>query len=350
MKKKNFSYFLFFLLCATSIFSSCKEKAKDENNLTTCKVRIMTVGHASDENRKEYVGTVESQNSVDVSFLSAGTVESLNFSEGQKVAKGQLMATLNTVTLKSAHNATLATLKQAQDACNRLEKMYESQSLPEIKLIDAKTKLEEAKSAEIMTRKSLSDSYLYAPQSGVISKKYGEKGMNVSAGTPVYTIIDIRNVNIGIPVPEGEISKFRIGQMCSVNVSALNNQNFTGQIVEKGVTANPLSHTYSVKVKIDNLQNRLMPGMVVKAYFADNADNLDNRILIPIKYVQLDYPNQRFVWVVSKDNKAVRKNVTLGNLLGNDVEVIEGLTSGERIITDGYQNISPDSKVSIVNE
>lgn len=350
MKKKNILYFPFFLLCATSIFFSCKEKAKNENNLTTCKVRVMSVGHTIDRNRKEYVGTVESRNSVDVSFLSTGTVESLHFSEGQNVLKGQLMATLNTVTLKSAHNATLATLKQAKDACLRLEKMYQSQSLPEIKLIDAKTKLEEAKSAEIMARKSLSDSYLYAPQSGVISKKYGAKGMNVSIGSPIYTIIDIRNVNISIPVPEGEISKFSIGQVCNISVSALNNQNFNGRIIEKGVTANPLSHTYSVKVKIDNLQNRLMPGMVVKAYFDDNVNHLDNRILIPIKYVQLDYPNQRFVWTVSKDNEVVRKDVTLGNLLGNDVEVTEGLASGDKIITDGYQNISPDSKVLIVNE
>jgi len=330
---------------------SCSENVKNENVYATNKVRVIQIGSNTDEFRSEYIGTVESSNTVDVSFLTTGTIEKMNFSEGQKVSKGQLMATLNTTTLKSAHNTTLASMKQAKDAYNRMNEMYKSQSLPEIKLIDVRTKLEQAQSAEIMARKSLNDSYLYAPESGVISKKNYETGMNAVMGSPVYTIMNINSVDINVPIPESEISHFSRGQKCDIKVTALGNKGFSGQIIEKGVSANPISHTYNIKVRIANFDDALMPGMVVKAYFDSTAANTAaTKVIIPLKYVLLDYPDKRFVWIADKENKAQRKMVTLGTLLGNNVEIINGLKQGDKIITDGYQNISVGSKVTFVNQ
>lgn len=336
--------FLYFIIC------SCSEKEKDENVYRMNKVAVIQIQNNSIESKSEYIGTVQSSSTVDASFLTTGTVEKMNFAEGQSVTKGQLLATLNTTTLKSAHEAAVSTFTQAKDAYNRMNEMYKSQSLPEIKLIDVKTKLEQARSAEIMTKKSLEDSYLYAPESGVISQKNYENGMNVILGAPVYTIMNISNVDINVPIPEGEISDFKRGQFCDIKVTALGNKSFRGQIIEKGVSANPLSHTYAIKIRIANDDRALIPGMVVKAYFdSGSVSNGDNKISIPLKYVLLDYPDKRFVWIADKNDRTVRKWVTLGNLFGNNVEILSGLKPGDRIITDGYQNISSGSKVKIVH-
>lgn len=314
-------------------------------------MKIINIGKNAENVRNEYIGTVESSNTVDVSFLSTGTIEQLYFKEGQNVRKGQLMAKLNTTTLNSAYTASVSTLKQAQDAYNRMNEMYKNESLPEIKLIDVKTSLVQAQSTEIMAKKSLNDSYLYAPESGVISKKNYENGMNVVLGAPVYTIMNINNVDINVPIPEGEISNFERGQYCDINVTALGNKNFRGQIIEKGVSANPVSHTYNIKVRISNSNISLMPGMVVKAYFDGPSQNNQNatKIVVPLKYVLLDYPDKRFVWVVDSNNKAQRKEVELGQLLGNNVEILSGLQQGNKVVADGYQNISAGSKVSVIN-
>lgn len=202
-----------------------------------------------------------------------------------------------------------------------------------------------------MAKKSLNDSYLYAPESGVVSKKNYENGMNVVLGAPVYTIMNINNVDINVPIPEGEISNFERGQYCDISVTALGNKSFRGQIIEKGVSANPVSHTYNIKVRISNSNVSLMPGMVVKAYFDSSSQDNQNvaKIVVPLKYVLLDYPDKRFVWVVDSNNKAQRKEVRLGQLLGNNVEILSGLQQGDKVVADGYQNISSGSKVSVIN-
>lgn len=347
--KKNIAkYALVFFL--PIVINSCSDKDENESALEVSKVKIINVGKNTEDIRNEYIGTVESSNTVDVSFLTTGTIEQLYFREGQNVKKGQLMAKLNTTTLNSAYSASVSTLRQAQDAYSRMNEMYNKESLPEIKLIDVKTKLAQAQSAEIMAKKSLNDSYLYAPESGVISKKNYENGMNVVLGATVYTIMNINSVDINIPVPEGEVSNFDRGQYCDINVTALGNKSFRGQIIEKGVSANPISHTYDIKVRISNSNFSLMPGMVVKAYFDNpSQDNQsDAKIVVPLKYVLLDYPSKRFVWIVDKNNKAQRKEVVLGELLGNNVEIISGLHQGDKVVADGYQNISSGSVVSVI--
>ncbi|WP_312089737.1 efflux RND transporter periplasmic adaptor subunit [Chryseobacterium sp.] len=350
MKNKKSTLIYAVIFCLPFVISSCSDKHDNDRILEVSKVRIVTIGSRMDDAKNEYIGTVESSNTVDVSFLSTGTIEQLYFREGQNVQKGQLMAKLNTTTLKSAYDASASSLKQAQDAYSRLNQMYKSESLPEIKLIDVKTKLVQAQSAEIMAKKSLNDSYLYAPQSGVISKKNYENGMNVVLGAPVYTIMNINSVDINVPIPEGEISNFERGQSCNISVTALNNKSFRGQIIEKGVSANPISHTYNIKVRISNPNDSLMPGMVVKAYFDDYSRNNQSiaKMMVPLKNVLLDYPSKRFVWVVDKANKAQRKEVVLGQLVGNDVEITSGLQQGDKVITDGYQNISEGSQVSVI--
>lgn len=336
------------LSCLLLIFSCSPKDEQKETKAVS--VRVQTIQYDNNTLRQEYIGTVESSNVVEASFLTTGTIDRLNFSEGQKVVKGQLMATLNTATLKSAHDVATSSLKQAKDAYNRMNDMYKNQSLPEIQMIDVKTKLEQAQSAEIIAKKSLDDSYLYAPASGVISAKNYENGMNVILGSPVYTIMNINNVDISIPIPEGEISDFKRGQYCDIKVTALGNKSFRGQIIEKGVSANPISHTYTIKVRIANANDALMPGMVVKAHFDGGSNTTDTaKVSVPLKYVLLDYPDKRFVWIVDKENVAQQKSVTLGALTGNNVEILSGLQSGDKIITDGYQNISSGSKVSVTN-
>lgn len=335
--------------CVLLLFGSCRRNTKSETNLNHASVRVLTVGQDNSHTPTEYVGTVESSNTVNVSFLTGGTIERMLLSEGESVRKGQLMATVNTTSVQNSHNAALASLRQAEDAYKRMKEMYDNQSLPEIQFIDIKTKLEQAKASEATTRKLLSDASLYAPESGVISRKYVEPGTNAAPGTPVYTIMNIQEVNMMIPVPEGEISRFKTGQKCSIRVTALDNQHFEGEVIEKGISANPISHTYPVKISVRHSEGKLMPGMVAKVWIDNNTPNdAQQRISIPIKNVLLDYPDTRFVWIIDGNNKAQRRNVSLGSLTGNQVEITEGLSPGDRIVTDGYQFIGPDTSVEIV--
>ncbi len=334
------------ILSFALILFSCSSK-EEKNEVGAVPVTVLTI---KSENRiypQEYIGIVESENAVDVSFLVVGTIEQLYANEGQKISKGQLLGRLNTVSFKNAHDLTVASLKQAEDAFKRMSAMYKSKSLPEIQYIDAQTKLQQARSSEAIARKNLQDCNLYAPQSGVIGRRYLEPGANVMPGTPVYNIMDISSVKIKTAIPEGEISGIRTGSRSQVKISALNDETFEGQVIEKGVSANPVSHTYDIKIKINNTAGKIMPGMVCKTYL-DNGNNSEKgSIIVPIKAVQVDFSGKRFVWLKDKQNKAFYREVTLGHLADNGVQIISGLQEGDQLITSGYQNISRGTLVSV---
>ncbi|SDG19386.1 MULTISPECIES: efflux RND transporter periplasmic adaptor subunit [Bacteroidota] len=333
------------LSCVFILFSCSSKEEKAETKAVP--VNVQQIKSDNNAYPQEYIGTVESENAVDVSFLVVGTIEQLYVTEGQKVSKGQLLGRLNTISLKNAHELTLATLKQAEDAYKRMSAMYESKSLPEIKFIEIKTQVEQAKANEAIARKNLQDGNLYAPQSGVIGTRYLEPGANVMPGTPVFNIMDISSVKVKTAIPEGEISGILTGSKCEVKISALNDETFEGQVIEKGVAANPVSHTYDIKIKINNTTGKIMPGMVCRTYLGNNRYSESASIIVPIKAVQVDYSGKRFVWLKDKQNKAVYKEVTLGNLSENGVRITSGLQDGDQLITTGYQNISNGTLVTV---
>jgi len=327
-----------------TVFSCTSSQEQKEARVVPVKVQKIVYDH----NRcsQEYIGTVESEKSVDVSFLVSGTVERLCVNEGERVDKGQLLGSLNTTTLENAHELASARLRQAEDAFKRMAAMYKNKSLPEIQYIDAKTKLEQAQAAEVIARKNLQDCNIYAPQSGVIGKRYLETGANVMAGMPIFNVMDISSVKIKTAIPESEISDINTGDISKVRISALNNEVFEGVIIEKGVVANPISHTYDIKVKVNNPTGKIMPGMVCRVYVL-NDGNHNGSIIIPLKSVQVDFSGKRFVWLKDNQNKAVCREVTLSDLAGNGVQVASGLKEGDELIVAGYQNVSAGAAVSV---
>lgn len=333
-------------VCMTSLIISCGPKKQEEAEDKTVMIAVQTIVPGTGFSQNEYIGTIESDNQLDVSFLSMGNIEKMYVNEGQRVSKGQILASINKTSLQSAYTLTLATLRQAEDAFRRLSAMYESKNLPEIQFIDAKTKLEQAQASEVIARKSLQDAEIYAPQSGIIGKKYLEAGASVMPGTPIYQILDINSVKVKTAIPEGEISNIKIGTSCDIKISALDNKIFQGDVIEKGVTANPISHTYDIKIKLDNKNGIIMPGMVCRTYL-NSSKTADNDIIVPIKSVQVDVNGKRFVWLKGKDNKAMHQEVTLGKLVDNGVIIQEGLRIGDDLITDGYQNVSEGVSVTI---
>lgn len=321
---------------------SCSPKKEEITDIRSVPVTIQVIKYSEDIYQQEYIGTVEGENAVDISFQVNGNIEQLYAQEGQSVRKGQLLARLNTKSIESMHNAAKATLNQAQDAYNRLSLLYDNNSLPEIKYIEAKTRLEQAQANEQIAHKNLQDCNLYAPISGLVSRRYQEAGANIAPGTPIYNLVTINSVKIKIAIPENEISAIKIGETCRIKISALNDTEFEGKILEKGVSANPLSHTYDIKVQVNNTNLQIMPGMVCKAYLINPSGISDQKsIIVPLKAVQVDFSGKHFVWLKDEHDKAIYREILQGKLIGNGVVIEQGLLEGDNLIIDGYQNVSP---------
>ncbi|REG99445.1 efflux RND transporter periplasmic adaptor subunit [Flavobacterium aquicola] len=345
-KSRSISVKLWGALSVLLAVFSCNTKDTPKE-VNTIPVRIQNITADKNVYKQEYIGTVESDKTVEISFILPGTIEQIAVSEGQKVTKGQLLARLNTTSVKNSHDLSVAALKQAKDAYKRFSSMYEQNSLPEIQFIDIKTKLEQARASEEIARKNLHQCAIYAPFTGVIGKKLFETGANVMPGSPVFTIMDIRNVKIKAAIPEGEISNMHEGTKAKVIVSALDNASFDGTLVEKGVLANQVSHTYDIKLQVNNPSGKIIPGMVCRTYLGTGSS--ESNIIVPLRAVQVDYSGKRFVWLQDKNNKAVYRELKLGSLSQNGVQVLSGLQEGDKLITAGYQNISEGITVKANN-
>ncbi|MDR0872449.1 MAG: efflux RND transporter periplasmic adaptor subunit [Prevotellaceae bacterium] len=334
-------------LLAVCVFAACNRKPTDKQE-KIIPVKTMEIAASQTANGQNYVGTVEESVAVSLSFSGTGTVEQVLVSEGQRVSKGQLLATLNAATMQNSYDAARAKLVQAQDAYDRLAKVHENGSLPDIKFAEVEAGLQQAKSMTAITKKSLDDCKMYAPRDGVIATRNIEVGTNAIPGVAAFKLVSVDKVNVKISVPENEIGSVQTGQRASVTVPALNNAVFTGKIETKGIAANAMSHAYEAKIGIDNVRAKnvspLLPGMVCKVTLAGEGNT--KIFVVPNRAIRISPDGKRFVWL-AEGNIARRRLVEIGDLTDNGIIVTEGLTAGDKIIIDGFQKISEGMKISI---
>ena len=342
------------LLAATIMLAGCSEQK--ESTVKAVKVRTLTVEAHQGADAQGYSGTIEEESGTVLSFASVGTLRIVSVGEGQMVRQGQLIATIDETSLQSAYEAALAAKEQALDAEERMRLLHDAGSLPEIKWIEVQTQVRQAVSAEKMAKKALTDTRLYAPFSGYIAEKQAEAGQSVAPGVPIVKLVRIDRVKVSISVPEEEISQIRIGQPLQVRVSALSGKTFEAKVTEKGVTADALSRSYEVKGIISNPQHELLPGMIaevtttaeVTTAAEGDLKSPDSRladlksattVTLPAEIIQIDADNRPFVWTVV-DSKAQRTYVTLGQNIGDNVQIAEGLKASDKVICEGQQKVS----------
>lgn len=330
------------------IINGCTTGTKNEIKAfadQAVKVKVQKLETNSGSTGQSYIGTVQESVSVPLSFLTAGLVEKVLVDEGQSVSKGQLLAVLNSESYQNAYQIALSKAKQAQDAFDRLDPVYKKGSLPEVKYVEIQTGLEQAKSMASMSEKNLKDCKLYAPTSGIIGKRMIEPGMSIIPGNPVLQLVKIEKVKVSIPIPENEITGIAKGQKVQVRVLAIGDQSFEGEVKEMGVLSNPLSHTYTVKVELNNPGGTLKPGMVCEA--AISNPTMANRIVVPLSAVQQNSNGEKYVFVANS-GKAGKRAVETGSLVCNGVVIENGLSSGDLLITEGYQKINQNTTIEII--
>lgn len=291
---------------------------------------------------RPYVGTVEEMESTLASFTGTGTLQSVPVEEGQHVQRGQVIAVLDKVQAQNAVNAASAMLTQAKDAQQRMEQLYDANSLPEMKWIEVQSKVQQAQSSYDMAVKALQECTLTAPVSGVIGKKYMKSGEVALPSEPIVSILDISRVRVKVSVPESEIAHIGATTPSTIRIDALG-ESFAGGHIDKGVSADPLTHTYDIRIVVDNASQHLLPGMVAQVVLQGEGAQ-EPVITLPVRSVQQDSKGEKFVWTV-KEGKAVRRTVTLGDTQGNRIAIVAGLEEGEQVITAGYQKVSEGSKV-----
>ncbi len=364
MKKEIIGLLSLLLICG------CGNKEKKEE-VSPTRVKTEVAGTTTTNNGHTYVGIVEEREATAVSFTSMGVVQRVYVNEGQSVSRGQLLAEMDATTAgNSVEAAKAATIQandmvaqaeqmyaQAKDAYDRMKLLHDNGSLPEIKWIEMETKLHQAETTlnsaragvhqatatETIARKGLSDTHLTAPVSGIIGRKMIGAGETALPSQAVVTILDISTVKVRVSIPEAEVGSITPHTRTAIDVEAANKQ-VMGGTIEKGVQADAMTHTYDIRINVPNVDRKLLPGMVANVRFIDGSAADDN-ITVPVTSVQKRSDGTLFVWIVAEDNTVHRTTVRIGDVHGNRVIILSGLSEGQRIVNEGYQKLSEGTKV-----
>lgn len=335
----------------TIVLSGCNnhEKATPAGPV---RVIVEVAGTSNGANNGEsYSGTVETADASTVSFSVPGTITKIYVEEGQKVSKGQLIAQIKSENLVNSRNIAQAELEEARDAYQRLKKLHDANALPDIKWVEIQAKLKQAENAAALADRAVGDAAIHAPISGYVSQKFANDGQTVIPAEPIVKIVNLNDLQVAISVPENEISSFGTGTTATITFDTADKLQVNGKMGNKGIIADPLTRSYTVKFDIPNTSGKILPGMIgsvmVDGLTNDTTQVGSTEITLPSQAVLLSSDNKQFVWVV-KNGKAIRKNVVANELSDDGVTVKSGILPGDSVITAGMHKVSTGTVVTVV--
>lgn len=335
---------LLIVIFCTLLLCSCGGKEKKPTGWSdSIPVETLVVGDGSTPTERNYVGDIGSEQEMTMSFPLGGVLTKVAVKNGDRVAKGQLLAEIDATAAGSLHASALATLRQAEDAYRRLEALHREGGLSEVKWVEMETNLEKARQAELSARKNMEGCSLRAPFSGVVSCGVHQEGETLRPGEVFARVLDLNRLRVQFSVPEQEISQIGVGERATAIVPAMNNAKLQLRISDKSLSANPLGHTYKVFASIvSGDTKKLLPDMVAKVKVELSSQD---GIVVPSDCVET-MPEGTVVWVV-KGGKAEKHPIVVGDFVRNGVVVREGLVAGDTVVVAGQQKLYTGASVKL---
>lgn len=283
----------------------------------------------------------------------AAEVARVHVQEGERVAAGAVLATLDTGDLAARHEAQLAAVAEARArldlarknrANNKalLEKSFISQNAYDsvdnaVQVAEANVRSVEAQAA--ITQRALADAHVRAPFPGIVGKRWVNAGDKVSPDMPVAQVIDLARMELEAPVPVSEIPFVKAGQPITFQVDGFPGRAFEGRIERINPSAEAGSRSISVFATLPNADGALKGGMFANGQLATSQGvEVD---VIPISAV-LEEGGQSFVHVV-RNGRIERRTVVLGTRHADRglVTVREGLEPGVPVVTVKAEGLKP---------
>lgn len=339
---------LFLLITISFIGVSCQKKQdKKSHEVAAIKVKTHKVEASKTINSVSASGTVEAQNSANLSTRMMGFVSEINAKVGQKVTKGQLLLSVNSTDLQAKKAQVDAQIQQAQAGYDNAKKDYErfkdlyaKQSASQKELENMTTRYEMAKAGletaqqmknEVLAQFSYAD--IRAPFSGVVTNTFVKVGDMANPGMPLLTVEGERMLQVMAMVGEQDIVKITEGAHASVVIKSIQEQ-VQGKVIEVSQSAKNTGGQYVVKIGLEKPSDKVLPGMFANVDFEveEKESHATGQVWIGAKLL-VSKGQLKGIYVIGDTNKALLRWLRLGKQSGGMIEVLSGLQVGETYIT-----------------
>jgi membrane fusion protein (multidrug efflux system) len=290
------------------------------------------------------VGTLIANESVMIRPEVAGRVAAIHFSEGQAVAAGARLLTLDAAEVQAQVAGSKADERLNAQRAERAEELYKKAFISQQALDDAREAYKKATAKRQEDEARLAKTEIRAPFAGIIGLRQVSAGAYLQSGAEVARLDKISEMKLDFRVPEVYLGQMGKDQPLTVRVDAFPNDRFSGRVYAVETTVDERTRTAMLRARVPNLGEKLRPGMFARV--ALELGSNDKAILVPEQAV-VPRGNQYFVFRVV-DGKAKLTEIEIGSRIPGDVEVRKGLASGELVVTDGQLRIQDGTPVSVL--
>ena len=274
-----------------------------------------------------------------------GRVVRVLVDEGDRVRIGQTLAIVRSEQITADLQTAQASYQNALTDYSRFENAFKTGGVTKQQLDQAKLSLVTSKSRLQQAKINIGDTNIKATINGIVNKKYVEPGSVLGAGTPLFDIVNVSKLKLKVNVNENQVAGLKLGNSISVTASVYPDAQFSGKITFIAPKSDA-SLNFPVEIEITNTaSNDLKAGMYGTAAFTASKQKQSLMVVPRNAFVGSVSSNEIFV---IENGTAKLKTVTAGRILGDKVEVLNGLSEGETVIVTGQINLQDGSKVEVI--
>lgn len=281
-----------------------------------------------------------------------GLLKSIAVREGQKVKKGDRLATLSDSGMIEQLQQLILQMELAKTTFERQERLWNQKIGSEIQYLQAKTQYHSLQKSVAQMRDQVEKTSIVAPFDGIVDHIMADPGSNMAPGlTPIVRVVNLDQMNIEAEIPEIHLPNIQPNTPVEIVIPVLK-ENFWGTVRTVGNFINPNNRSFRIEVALSNPKNALKPNMTAQLNINDYQNPA--AILVPTKNVLEDQNGKKYVFRLIKVDgdtntyRAVKTFVSLGKSSKDQVEIIEGLNPGEQIIADGIRLVEDQQQVKII--
>jgi RND family efflux transporter MFP subunit len=319
------------------------------NQLDTTQKKALVNVFLTKTERFEHFTSVQAMVKTDQNMVLlpeyAGKIERILVKEGQAVKKGQILAVIDDGGLQEQLEVLQAQTQFSKTLFERQERLWKQNIGSEIQYLEAKTQYESQQKNKEQLESTLDKTNIRSPFNGIVDHIIVEEGNLVAPGqSPLFRIINYRNMYVAADVPEKYLPTIALGTKVRVEIPVLATQ-FESSIIRKGNNIDTGNRTFRVEVAVPKDLQNISPNLNAKMYLNDYSNN--RAILIPQGVISENADNQEYVFVADQ-NTAKQVFVETGLTQNDRIEIISGLNPGMKIINEGARFVRNQQPIKII--
>ena len=290
------------------------------------------------------VGTILADASAVLRAELPGQIVGLHFRDGQQVSRGDRLYSIEATVLEAEANEARANAQQSEAAYNRAKELIDDSLISATDFDTARANYNVAVARLRSSEARLSKTVIRAPFDGFMGLRRINIGDYATIGQELVDVVRLDPLRVEFTVPETQLAQVKPGQEVQVSVGAYPGEVFRGTVSAVAPQIDVAGRSVTLRAELPNPDYKLRPGLF--AQVSITLDMRDEVIMIPEQAI---WPigNDKTIFVV-KDGKAEQRVVTIGTRKPGLVEIVEGLSVGEELVTAGQMKISDGASVQTV--